>query len=160
MSVQAEEACRRRDRNGINLGLGIGNSKKTTNTQDQANRASTRHAEQTNFARGRKPDALKALKADTEDGIVGTGTTRRREKRLRPPKSMRGKGGRTPQSYSECIDRALMHGALSKWGSRNRDSRCIPDVEGMLALVKLGKRSIDRGIKWAAMLEYCRETRK
>ena len=71
---------------------------------------------------------------------------------------MRGKGGRTPQSYSECID--LMDDAPSKWGSRNRDSRCIPHVEGMLALVKLGRRSIDRGIKWAKMLEYCRETRK
>ena len=33
-------------------------------------------------------------------------------------------------------------------------------VEGILALVKLGRRSIDRGIKWAKMLEYCRETRK
>ena len=91
---------------------------------------------------------------------MGTGTTRRREKRLRPLKPMPGKGGRTPQSYSECIDRALMHDAPGKWGSRSRDSRCIPHVEGMLALVKLGRRSIDRGIKWAKMLEYCRETRK
>ena len=91
---------------------------------------------------------------------MGKGTTRRREIRLKPPKSMRGKGGRTPQSYSECIDRALMHDALSKWGSRNLDSRCIPDVEGILALIKLGGRNIDRGIKWADMLEYCRETRK
>ena len=73
---------------------------------------------------------------------------------------MPGKGGHTPQSYSVCIDWALMHDALSKWGSRNPDSRCTPDVEGMLALVKLGKRSIDRGIKWAEMLEYCRETQK
>ena len=73
---------------------------------------------------------------------------------------MPGKGGHTPQSYSEFIDRALMDDAPSKRGSRNRDSRCIPDVEGMLALVKLGKRSIDRGIKWAEMLAYCRETRK
>ena len=34
-----------------------------------------------------------------------------------------------------------MHDAVSKWGSRNRYSRCIPDVEGMLALVKLGRRN-------------------
>ena len=59
---------------------------------------------------------------------------------------MRGKGGRTTQPYTECIDRALMHDALSKWGSRNRDSRFIPNVEGMLALVKLGRRNIDGGI--------------
>ena len=59
---------------------------------------------------------------------------------------MPGKSGRTSQSYSECIDRALMHDALSKWGSRNLDSRCIPNVEGMLAFVKLGRRSIDCGI--------------
>ena len=73
---------------------------------------------------------------------------------------MPGKGGRTPQSYSECIDWALMHDALSKWETWNRDPRRIPDVEGMLKLVKLGRRSIDHGIKWAKMLEYCRETRK
>ena len=53
-----------------------------------------------------------------------------------------------------------MHGALSKWETQNLDPRRIPDVEGMLALVKLGRRRIDRGIKWAKMLEYCRETRK
>ena len=63
-------------------------------------------------------------------------------------------------SYSECIDWALMHGALSKWETQNLDPRRIPDVEGMLTLVKLGRRSIDRGIKWAKMLAYCRETRK
>ena len=50
-----------------------------------------------------------------------------------------------------------MHG---KWETRNRDPRRIPDVKGVLALVKLGRRRIDRGIKWAKMLEYCRETRK
>ena len=70
---------------------------------------------------------------------------------------MPGRGGRTPQSYSECIDGALMHG---KWETRNRDPRRIPDVKGVLALVKLGRRSMDRGIKWAKMLEYCRETRR
>ena len=63
-------------------------------------------------------------------------------------------------SNSECIDCTLMHGALSKWETQNLDPRRIPDVEGMLALVKLGRRSIDRGIKWAKMMEYCRETRK
>ena len=67
---------------------------------------------------------------------------------------MPGRGGRTPQSYSEYIDWALMRG---KWETRNRDPRRIPDVKGVLALVKLGRRSIDRGIKWAKMSEYCRK---
>ena len=42
---------------------------------------------------------------------------------------MPGKGGRTPQSYSEYIDWALMHDALSKWETRNRDPRRISAVE-------------------------------
>ena len=54
-----------------------------------------------------------------------------------------------------------MHDAISKGETWNLDPRRIPDVEGMLTLVKLARRSIDRGIKWAKMLEYCRDfTRK
>ena len=82
-----------------------------------------------------------------EDGI--TVQVRREDKKADSDRRSLcgGRVGAQLSSYSECIDRALMDDAPSNWGSRNRDSRCIPDVEGMLALVKLGRRSIDRGIK-------------
>ena len=39
-----------------------------------------------------------------------------------------------------------MHDTPRQSGSMTLDLRCIPDVEGMLALVKQGRRSIGRSI--------------
>jgi hypothetical protein len=48
---------------------------------------------------------------------------------------------------------ALMHDASGQWGSRNQDSRCIPDVEGMLASVKQSSRRVDEGHPTVAVVK-------
>jgi len=55
----------------------------------------------------------------------------------------KGVGAHLTQSHSECTNRTLLHDASSQLISRNWDSRCIPYVEGMLALVKQGVRSVN-----------------